>query len=106
MNEGVKKSGKFHIIWNKIRTWFSKPQNVILLLFGITLTFSTFAPMVAIVEDIFKIHPGTIDAHLTGKVEGYTVVNYIDLFTSRLAKTNLWTPTFNTIKLAILTCGI
>lgn len=106
MNEGVKKSGKFHIVWNKIRTWFSKPQNVILLLFGITLTFSTFAPMVAIVEDTFKIHPGTIDAHLTGKVEGYTVVNYIDLFTSRLAKTNLWTPTFNTIKLAILTCGI
>ena len=106
MNEGVKKSGKFHIVWNKIRTWFSKPQNVILLLFGITLTFSTFAPMVAIVEDTFKIHPGTIDAHLTGKVEGYTVVNYIDLFTSRLAKTNLWTPTFNTIKLAVLTCVI
>ena len=106
MNEGVKKSGKIHIAWNKIRTWFSKPQNVILLLFGITLTFSTFAPMVAIVEDTFKIHPGTIDAHLTGKVEGYTVVNYIDLFTSRLAKTNLWTPTFNTIKLAVLTCVI
>ena len=106
MNIQVKKSGKFHIIWNKIRTWFSKPQNVILLLFGITLTFSTFAPMVAIVEDTFKIHPGTIDAHLTGKVKGYTVVNYIDLFTSRLAKTNLWKPTFNTIKLAVYTCCI
>ena len=106
MNAQVKKSGKFHIIWNKIRTWFSKPQNVILLLFGITLTFSTFAPMVAIVEDTFKIHPGTIDAHLTGKVKGYTVVNYIDLFTSRLAKTNLWKPTFNTIKLAVYTCCI
>jgi len=106
MNEGVRKSGRIHIVWNKIKTWFLKPQNVILLLFGITLTFSTFAPMVAIVEDTFKIHPGTIDAHLTGRVEGYTVVNYIDLFTSRLAKTNLWTPTYNTIKLAVLTCVI
>ena len=48
---------------NKIKTYFSKPHNVILLLMGIVLTFSTVAPIIAIVEDTFKIHPGTIDAH-------------------------------------------
>ena len=79
------------IIKNKIKTYFSKPHNVILLLMGIVLTFSTVAPIIAIVEDTFKIHPGTIDQHLTGKVSGYTLVNYIDLVTSRMAKTNLWT---------------
>ena len=82
---------------NKIKTFFSKPHNVILLLMGIVLTFSTVAPIIAIIEDTFKIHPGTIDAHLTGQAAGYTVVNYIDLFTSRLAKTNLWTPLLNTV---------
>ncbi len=91
---------------NKVRTYFSKPQNIILLLFGIVLTFTTFAPVVAIVRDTIIIHPGTIDAHLTGKVSGYTLVNYIDLFTSRLAKANLWRPLFNTVMLAILTCVI
>jgi len=45
------------------------------------------APIVAIVEDTFKIHPGTIDAHLTGKASGYSVANYVDLFTSKLART-------------------
>ena len=67
---------------NKIKTFFSKPHNVILVLMGIVLTITTVAPIVAIVEDTFKIHPGTIDAHLTGQTSGYTLVNYIDLFTS------------------------
>ena len=86
---------------NKIRTWFSKPHNVILLLMGIVLTFTTIAPIIAIVRDTFEIHPGTIDAHLTGRDSGLTIVNYVDLFTSRLAKTNLWTPLLNTVWLAV-----
>ena len=87
------------IVWNKILTFLSKPHNVILLLMGIVVTVTTIAPVVAIVEDTFKIHPGTIDAHLTGQVSGYTLVNYIDLFTSNLAKTNLWSPLLNTLYL-------
>ena len=89
---------------NKTKTFFSKPYNVILLLMGIVFTITTIAPIVAIIQDTLKIHPGTIDAHLTGRVSGYTIVNYIDLFTSRMAKTNLWTPLLNTILLAVGTC--
>ena len=89
---------------NRLRTFFSKPHNVILLLLGIILTVTTVAPIIAIVQDTFKIHPGTIDAHLTGKSEGYTIVNYIDLFTSNVAKTNLWTPLWNTILLSAGSC--
>ena len=92
------------ILWNRLRTFLSKPHNVILLLMGIVVTITTIAPIVAIVEDTFKIHPGTIDAHLTGQTAGYTLVNYIDLFTSTLVKTNLWTPLLNTIYLAVGTC--
>ena len=91
---------------NKTKTFFSKPHNVILLLMGIVLTFSTVAPIIAIVEDTFKIHPGTIDAYLTGKASGYTVVNYIDLFTSDKAMINLWTPLLNTVWLAVGTCVV
>lgn len=91
---------------NKVKTFFSKPHNVILLLMGIVLTVTTIAPIVAIIEDTFKIHPGTIDAHLTGQAAGYTLVNYIDLFTSRMAHTNLWTPLLNTVLLAVGTCVV
>ena len=96
----------FTIRKNKVRTYFSKPYNVILFLFGIVLTITTFAPIVAIVQDTFKIHPGTIDQNLTKRSSGYTVVNYTDLFTSRLAQKNLWTPLLNTLELAVGTCVV
>ena len=97
-------TGRSTIQLNRIKTYFSKPHNVILLIMGIVLTVTTVAPIVAIVQDTFKIHAGTIDAHLTGQASGYTLVNYIDLFTSRMAKTNLWTPLLNTLLLAVGTC--
>lgn len=105
MGETAKRNS-FAIFKNKIKTYFMKPQNIILLLFGIVLTFTTVAPIIAIMEDTLKIHPGTIDQHLTGKASGYSVVNYVDLFTSRLAKTNLWIPIWNTVLLAVFTCLI
>ena len=91
---------------NKIKTFFSKPYNVILVLMGLVLTVTTVAPIVAIGEATFRIHPGTMDAHLTGQVSGYTLVNYIDLFTSSLARTNLWEPLWNTVLLAVGTCVV
>ncbi len=100
------KPDKGAIFKNKVKTWFSQPQNIILILFGIVLTFSTVAPIVAIVKDTFQIHPGTIDQHLTGRVSGYTGVNYKDLFTSKMAKINLWNPLINTVFLSVLTCII
>ena len=100
------RAGRPTIIFNRLRTYLSKPYNVILLLLGIVVTVTTFAPIIAIVEDTITIHPGTIDAHLTGQVDGYTFVNYIDLFTSRLAKTNLWTPLINTLLMSVGACVV
>lgn len=102
----IRNSGSQVVFRNKIKTFFSKPQNVILLLFGIVLTFSTFAPIVAIVKDTISVHPGTIDAHLTNRTDGYTFANYVDLFTGRLARTNLWLPLLNTLLLAMFSCVI
>ncbi len=106
MSSNEKSLSKSLIFKYKLKTFFSKPQNIILLAFGIVLTFSTVAPIIAIVRDTLEIHPGTIDQHLTGRVAGFTVVNYIDLFTSKLAMTNLWKPLINTLALSISTCFI
>ena len=42
---------------NRLRTFFSKPHNVILLLLGIILTVTTVAPIVAIVQDTSRSTP-------------------------------------------------
>ena len=93
-------------LWNRLTFFLAKPQNTILLLFGILLTFTTVAPVVAIVKDTFAIHPGTIDAHLTGKTQGFSMVNYVDLFTGKQAVNNLWRPLWTTLQLAVGTCLI
>ena len=92
--------------FNKLKAFLSKPQNVILILFGILLTFTTISPIVAIIKDTFVIHPGTIDSFLTGKKSGYTFINYIDLFTSKLVRINLINPLVNTFLLAVFSCFI
>ena len=92
--------------FNKLKAFLAKPQNVILILFGILLTFTTISPIVAIIKDTFVIHPGTIDSFLTGKKSGYTFINYIDLFTSKLVRTNLINPLVNTFLLAVFSCFI
>ena len=97
---------KRRIRLNKLKTFFSKPQNIILLVLGLILTVTTVAPIVAIAKDTITIHPGTIDANLSGRTEGYTLVNYVDLFTSRTAKTNLWTPLLNTLLLSTISCVV
>lgn len=106
VRENIAASNKKAIIANKIRTFLSKPQNDILLLFGIVLTFTTVAPVIAIVKDTFAIHPGTVDAYLSGKAEGYSAANYLDLFTSGQAVSNLWRPMGNTLLLSVMACVI
>lgn len=95
---------RWALFWAKTKTFFSKPQNVILVVMGIVCTFTTFAPIIAILSDTVQVHAGTIDQYLSGKAEGFTLVNYKDLFTSKLAKTNLWIPLLNTVLVSVLSC--
>lgn len=103
MQQTVKASGAR--VWlNKLKTTFSKPQNAILLALGILLTFSTVAPMISIALDTVTVHVGSVDSHYTGLKEGYTFYNWVDLFTGKLAKTNLWTPLLNSVLLSVFSC--
>lgn len=96
--------GRMKIFINKVKTFLSKPQNVILVVLGIILSITTIAPIISIFLDTFSIHVGSIDAHLTGKSSGYTLVNWIDLFTGSLSRENVWKPLGNTMLLAIFSC--
>lgn len=103
-NTATIKPRKGRIFRNKVKTFLMQPSNVILVVMAIVCTFSTVAPVVAIINDTLVIHPGTIDSYLTGQTSGYSFINYVDLFTSKLAKTNLWTPLWNTLVLAFFAC--
>ena len=97
-------ASKWVIFWNKVKTFFSKPQNTILVVMGLICTFTTLAPIIAIIEDTITVHPGTIDAQ--GGATGLTFFNYVDLFTSSISKKHLWTPLLNTVILAVFSCVV
>lgn len=90
--------------WNRLATYLKKPQNVILLLLGVVLTVSTIAPMITIAMDTVTIHPGTVDARYAQPEDVYTTYNWIDLFTGRQSRINLWTPLLNSVLLSVFAC--
>ena len=106
MHETLRPSGTE--IWlNKLRTFFSKPYNVILLLLGIVLTVTTVAPIIAILQDTVAIHPGTVDSKLTGQTSGYSFANFVDLFTNKIVfRKFLLSPLLNTLCLSVGTCVV
>ena len=89
---------------NRLSTWFSKPYNVILLVLGILLSFSTIAPIISILVDTVTVHPGSVDSIQTGLMSGYTFYNWKDLFTGALRIKNFWTPLKNTVLMSVFSC--
>ena len=89
---------------NKIKTFFMQPHNVILIIMGVLCTMTTVFPMVAILEDTIKVHPGTIETWWADKANGYTLASYKELFFGELAVKNLWSPLLNTLVVASLSC--
>ncbi|VEU82446.1 ABC transporter permease [Acholeplasma hippikon] len=103
MNEAIK-TDKRKIQKNKVKTFFQKPENVILVLFGVVLTIATIAPILTLLVDTFVIKPGSYAAYATGKSSGFTLVNWKDLFFGNSSKQNLWLPLWNSIVLAVMSC--
>ena len=103
-NVATGRPSRARITLNKLGTYFSKPQNVILLLLGIILTITTIAPMISILADTVTVHVGSVDSHYTKLTEGYTLYNWQDLFGGRLTQINLWTPLWNSLLMAVFAC--
>ncbi len=118
------KPSRFRRKMNSIWTYLSKPQNTILLALGIILTVTTIFPMVTIVRDTVRLHPGSVDtnanaadAQVEVMGETYTTYNWTNLFTDNIttrvgrervtrsvASIYLWTPLLNSIFISIFAC--
>lgn len=92
---------KVAVFNNKLKTFFSKPQNIILLLFGLLMTVVIVAPLISIALDTVSTHPGSPDQAHGDK---YTTFNWSELFTGTLAKNNLWIPLGNSVALSVFAC--
>ena len=90
---------------NHFLNYFSKPQNFILVILGVVLTFLTIVPMYNLVMDSFTIHEGTTEENISQLIGGsLSWSNWVDAFTGRLSQKNILTPFVNTMELSVLSC--
>lgn len=89
--------------WNHIVTFFSKPANVMLVIFGITLTVLTLIPLVSILREMFVVHVG-IEKTMTGLKKGeFTLYHWKKLFfdTGEWSKVTFWEPFLNSFMVGL-----
>ncbi|MBQ9263658.1 MAG: iron ABC transporter permease [Clostridia bacterium] len=119
------KPSSFRRKMNGVWTYISKPQNAILLVLGIILTVTTIFPMVTILQDTVKLHPGSIDTTNSNAADAqfqalggtYTAYNWTNLLgdtittrvgrervTRSVASIYLITPLLNSVLISIFAC--
>ena len=91
--------------WNKIKTFFSKPYNVLLVLFLIILTFLVVIPLISIVRDTFIVHPSE-KSRVQQAVGSFTTYHWMRAFASNFSKSLLWDPIRNSIVTSVWACVV
>lgn len=92
-------------MWRLTLNWISKPQNVLLVVFGIALSIFVFIPLIQMVIDAFTIHEGTIESELSGEAaNSLSLYSWKYLLTGPYAVKTFWEPFGNTMALSVLSC--
>ena len=91
--------------WNRIKTFFSKPYNVLLVLFLVVLTFLVVIPLVSIVRDTFIVHSAE-KSRVHQAVGTFTTYHWKRLFASDFSKSLLWDPIRNSIVTSTWACVV
>ncbi|MBR2697090.1 MAG: iron ABC transporter permease [Clostridia bacterium] len=84
--------------------WFSKPANIILLVFLIALVVLTLYPLVSLLTETFTVHPGR-EARAAGRPAGeYTAYHFERLFATRendYSSIQFYEPFLNTLLVSL-----
>lgn len=89
--------------WNQIKTFFSKPYNVLLILFLIVLTYLVVFPLFSIIKDTFIVH--TSEKTRVGQAVGtFTNYHWIRAFISNYSPSLLYEPLAHSLFCSVLSC--
>ncbi|HOC80957.1 MAG TPA: iron ABC transporter permease, partial [Bacilli bacterium] len=102
-------------IWNKTKTFFSKPANIILLFFTILLTVTVIYPLISLVLDSFIVQ-SISEAREINEIWGtavkkgdFTFAQWPNLLFNANSEYSLyffWQPLYKSVLMALLACVI
>ncbi|MBO4218261.1 MAG: iron ABC transporter permease [Erysipelotrichaceae bacterium] len=94
---------------NNLKAYFSKPANIITVLFLVLLIAAVVVPLFALLIGSFKIN-GNQEALYTGIPDGsFTIAHWKELLTSKdfdYAKIKFWEPLYKSCLMALLSCVV
>ncbi len=91
--------------WNKVKTFLSKPYNVLLIIFLIFLTYLVVLPLFSIVRDTFIVHSSeTTRVHQT--MGTFTTYHWERIFASQYSSSLLWEPLKNSLFTSAMACVV
>ena len=99
--------GRFSKVLTSVTTWLNRPENTILLVLGIILSFAVLYPLWSVVQNSLTIHPGKeqmIASSLGYPINGLQGANWSYLLSGPYGHKYLWEPLGNSLLLATLSC--
>ena len=99
--------GRFSKVLTSVTTWLNRPENTILLVLGIILSFAVLYPLWSVVQNSLTIHAGKeqmIASSLGYPLGGLQVANWAYLLSGPYGQKYLWEPLGNSLLLATLSC--
>ena len=91
--------------WNRIKTFFSKPYNILLIAFLIVLSFLVVIPLISIVRDTFIVHSAE-KSRVHQAVGTFTTYHWKRLFGAQFSKSLLWDPLKHSIVTSAWACVV
>lgn len=90
---------------NKIKTFFSKPYNILLIVLMVTLTYLVILPLFSIVGDTFVVHASE-KSRVGQPVGSFTLYHWIRAFASDYSKILIWEPLWHSLYTSALSCVV
>ena len=91
---------------NRIKSFFKKPHNIILVSLAIILIYLTVIPMITIILDTFTVHQSELMRVKGAKVGDYTLYHWVKVLFSATSNKIFYEPFFNTMIVSVGTCFI
>lgn len=89
---------------NRLKSFFKKPHNVILVSLTVILVYLTIIPLVTIILDTFTVHQSELMRVKGARVGDFTLYHWTKVFFSSASRKIFYEPFLNTILVAFGTC--
>lgn len=90
---------------NQVKTFFSKPYNILLILLLLTLAYLVVLPLFSIIKDTFIVHSSE-KSRIGQAVGSFTMYHWNRAFNSDYSKILVWEPLWHSLYTSALACVV